>query len=473
MSKSREYWRKRIEEEQRHRIQSDVAIQKEMVRIYEYHLREIEKTIRDFEYRFASKNGIPIAELIKRVDEMDVVAFQEKARRYVETKDFSAVANRELALYNYKMSMNRMEMLQQELNLQLIELAEDEHRTTGNYLTKEARETAEFQAGILGHSVPRGAEFTTIMQSIIDTPFHGVTWKTNISKRHTALQQVVSKAMQDYLIKGQNPTDAIPILRREFGYSAKSAKRLLVTEGARVASQMQKRSFEQYGYDEYEYIAEPTACDICKPFDGKVFKVKDMEPGENAAPMHPYCRCSTGAYYSEEKSDNRDDNLPYKDITDSFISKIEHQPNLSILSEYEKEGVKYVVDGKRVVLDFKNSEYEAANWLSRKTGAKVEMVPRVNYPPKVRTPDILVDGEKWDIKAPTGGGGHVIDNNSKKAKEQAPNILFDMTNSPLSDEEILKQLHQVYKLETRGLEKAVIKRYEEVIAVYKKTNKKS
>ena len=320
MSKSREYWRKRIEEEQRHRIQSDVEIQKEMVRIYEHHLREIEKTIRDFEYRFASKNGIPIAELIKRVDEMDVVAFQEKARRYVETKDFSAVANRELALYNYKMSMNRMEMLQQELNIQLIELAEDERSLTGKYLTKEAREIAEFQAGILGRSVPKGSEFNPIMNAIIDTPFHGITWKTNISKRHAALQQVVSKAIQDYLIKGKNPTDAIPILRREFGYSAKSAKRLVVTEGARVATQMQKHSFEKYGYEEYEYIAEPKACDICKPLDGKIFKVKDMMSGENAAPMHPHCRCSTAAYYTEEKKEESSANSP-EEMTRMFRNK--------------------------------------------------------------------------------------------------------------------------------------------------------
>ena len=146
----------------------------------------------------------------------------------------------------------------------------------------------------------------------------------NIGKRHAALRQVVSKTMQDYLIKGHNPTDAIPILRREFGYSAKSAKRLLVTEGARVASQMQKYSFEKYGYEEYEYIAEPKACDICKPLNGKIFKVKEMMPGENAAPMHPHCRCSVAAHYSEEKEaevKKEDFEEPFQELTRLYRNK--------------------------------------------------------------------------------------------------------------------------------------------------------
>ena len=70
--------------------------------------------------------------------------------------------------------------------------------------------------------------------------------------------------------------------------SAHEAKRLTVTEGARIATEAERQSYIANGYDEYEFIAEPKACDICKPLDGKIFKVADMLPGENAAPMHPF-----------------------------------------------------------------------------------------------------------------------------------------------------------------------------------------
>ena len=37
-----------------------------------------------------------------------------------------------------------------------------------------------------------------------------------------------------------------------------------------------------------------------KEMDGKVFKLKDMEIGENAPPMHPNCHCAT-APHSDRK----------------------------------------------------------------------------------------------------------------------------------------------------------------------------
>lgn len=101
----------------------------------------------------------------------------------------------------------------------------------------------------------------------------------------------------------KNPRRIIPQLSREFNVSANQTKRLAVTEGARVQTEAQKQSLLANGYDEYEYIAEPKACDICRPLNGKVFKVSKMIPGENAAPMHPYCRCSTVAHYSKSQEE--------------------------------------------------------------------------------------------------------------------------------------------------------------------------
>ncbi len=43
-------------------------------------------------------------------------------------------------------------------------------------------------------------------------------------------------------------------------------------------------------------ICEPTACDICKKFDGVVQNVKDWVQGENAPAFHPFCKCSTTSY---------------------------------------------------------------------------------------------------------------------------------------------------------------------------------
>ena len=51
----------------------------------------------------------------------------------------------------------------------------------------------------------------------------------------------------------------------------------------------------------YEFIANSGCCDICQGLNGKHFKVKDMMPGENAAPLHPHCRCSVAAWEDSEE----------------------------------------------------------------------------------------------------------------------------------------------------------------------------
>jgi len=44
------------------------------------------------------------------------------------------------------------------------------------------------------------------------------------------------------------------------------------------------------------------------------------------------------------------------------------------------------------------------------------------------------------LKEITGNSKGTIDQNCRKAKKQSENIIFDITNSLLSDDEVLKQL---------------------------------
>lgn len=466
-----DYWKKRIEAEQLAKIERDATIGEEMKRLYDYHFSELEKEIRAFEQRYADKNNIPLAEVKARVDDLDVKAFEEKAKRYVAEKDFSARANSELALYNLKMKVNRLELLQYQLDLEMVALAEGEHKLTNRFLSEEYTQTLKTQAGLLGRSVQSASQIEKVAQTVLNTPFKGATWSDRVWQRQDDLRQIVAKMTEDYLLKGKNPTTMIPQIRREFGVSAKEAKRLAVTEGARIATEAEKQSYQANGYDEYEFIAEPGACDICRPLDGKIFKVKDMEPGENAAPMHPHCRCATAAHYSDDEyerliQESWRSQYPYMDnVTDRFVDGKDHFPDINISNQVTKDGKTYVVDGHNVVSDHSNNEHRIANWLSSKTGLSVDILPRVNLPKRVNTPDYLVAGVPFDLKEITGSGKTVIDGNLRKTKKQAPNIIFDITKSPLSREEILKQIEQVYKVGRRGLQTVIVKDGHELLYV--------
>lgn len=74
------------------------------------------------------------------------------------------------------------------------------------------------------------------------------------------------------------------------------------TELTRARIQVQAESYKAEDIEKYEYIAcgLRDCCPACKALDGKIFKVKDMEIGENAPPMHPNCHCAL-APYSDRK----------------------------------------------------------------------------------------------------------------------------------------------------------------------------
>lgn len=164
-------------------------------------------------------------------------------------------------------------------------------------------------------------------------------------------------------------------------------------------------------------------------------------------------------------------NKSYVSIKEKWLSNVDpSKAKVSEMNFWEHNGQKYYVDGKHVVLDHSRKEKEVGEWLSKTFGKHVQMAPRVNYPEKIPSPDYLVDGLKFDLKEITGAGKGTLDQNTRKAKTQAENIVYDVTKSALSDKEIEQQLEEIYKFGRRGLDIAIVKRENRLIYVMKKRN---
>lgn len=303
------YWSKRLKQEMIAKQASEADVDKAMSALYRVHQTNIEKEIQAFYQKYADDEGVSISEAKKRADKVDVQAFADKAKRYVEEKDFSPQANAELKLYNLKMRVSRAELLQYNMDLELLALGEGERQLTEKFLKAGFADEVKSQSGILGEYIKNPKTVERSMEAVLNVPFEGVTWSERIWERQQALRQVVARTAHETLVRGRNAMAMIPELRREFGVSKSAAKRLAVTEVARVQSEAQKISMIENGFDEYEYIAEPTACPICAKLDGNIYKVSEMEPGKNCAPMHPHCHCSTAPHMSREKNWDKIDKI--------------------------------------------------------------------------------------------------------------------------------------------------------------------
>lgn len=156
-----------------------------------------------------------------------------------------------------------------------------------------------------------------------------------------------------------------------------------------------------------------------------------------------------------------------QDITSTWISSGEQAGNVSELLEYTVGGETYKVDGKRVVLDYSKYEKIIGDIIAVKYGKEVKMVPRVAFPQGIQTPDYLIAGERFDLKTFKSSGKNVFYNMIAKKKKQSPNFIFDITECPLSEEEVERQIKGLYSSHhTRFIEKIVVLKNGEVTKVY-------
>lgn len=296
---SKTYWRDRELEWKKKRLKDEKQYADEIQEIYANMMDSVEKEIESFFTRYTNKENITMAEAKKRVSNIDIKAYQRKAKKYVKEKNFSDEANEQMRLYNLAMKVNRLELLKANIGLELVAGHDELKSYTGDKLEGAYLEEIKRNASILGDTVIDNAKMA---KTVADSSFKNATFSERIWVNQDQLKNNLSSVLSSALIQGKNPREFIPQIRKKFDVSRCNAERLLRTEIARVQTQAQAESYEANGIDEYEYVAcgLKDVCPLCKEMDGKTFKLKDMEIGENAPPMHPNCHCAT-APHSDRK----------------------------------------------------------------------------------------------------------------------------------------------------------------------------
>lgn len=291
------YWEDRAKEIIDEESKSDYEIAQEIQRIVDEMNEDIENEINRFYTRYAINEGISFIEAKKKIDAVDVQMFQQKAKQYVENKDFSDKANAELRAYNTKMYVSREKLLQAQLGLIVTYAYAQIEQSMYNYMESAYYRALEQQAGILGETLQVSIND---VKTIIFTPFEGHKWSTRLWSDMDVVRRHVQKTTRHVLLRGRHPYEFVKDLRKDTGATTYNMKRLLLTETARVQTLASKKHMlEQHGPDaEYEYHAklDSKTTKTCRGLNGKVFKVKDMQPGVNAPPMHPFCRSAVAPH---------------------------------------------------------------------------------------------------------------------------------------------------------------------------------
>lgn len=294
MPNSLEYWLERAQNVIIAESLADAQAVVEVERIILEMYAEFAKELLAFYAKYALDTGLSIQEVKKKADEFDVLAFRDKAKQYVERKDFSDEANKALKLYNLSMKVSREQLLKQQLDLIVKNSGSDLQDKIEEKLVDAVDREVERQAHILGENVKID---DTEVKAVVNSNFKGVNWSTRLWQDMAVVQKEVERTTSNVLLRGRHPNEYIKDFKKQTNTTTYNASRLLVTESARVQAESQKLTYlKELGEDgEYKYVAkiDKKTSKICHSLNGKVFKVKDMIPGINAPPMHPWCRSTT------------------------------------------------------------------------------------------------------------------------------------------------------------------------------------
>lgn len=308
---SQEYWEEREKEALKQTRLTEEQFAAEIEKIYGDMRREVNSRISNWYVRYADESGIDIAEAKKRVSKLDMEEYAELARKYVElarkeetrAQAFTDEANEQMKLYNLTMKVNRLENLKAQIGLELCGGFSQLEKKYGTFLTEQMMEEFDRQSGILAMTTQRPEAVRRQIEAVVNGSFHNATFSERLWNQQDALKSELDRLLSRALIQGLNPRAVAPALRKKFGASEMAADLLMITELCRVQTEAQKMAFKEYGYEEYTFICNGGACEACEGLSGKHFKVSEMQPGLNAPPMHPRCRCSTAAYMDREKFD--------------------------------------------------------------------------------------------------------------------------------------------------------------------------
>lgn len=136
----------------------------------------------------------------------------------------------------------------------------------------------------------------------------------------------------------------------------------------------------------------------------------------------------------------------YIDITNEMYD--EAKPRIGKVEKqkfYEFNGTVYEVDGHNVIYEHDDREIEVANLLNETFGGDVKILPNINYPQGIKTPDYIFRDEEIDLKRIKSKRiKDCVKTAIRDSERQAHNFIIDNTAQTVSDDVILDQIKEIY-----------------------------
>lgn len=207
----------------------------------------------------------------------------------------------------YAARLERFVQLQEQVDRIMVGIYDQERRISTAHYIELAQKSYYHTVFDVQQRVNAAFSFSAVSAETIDRALHsrwsGKDYSERIWGDTQAVADRVKGELMVNLLTGRTNREAAEIINAEFARGASNARRLVWTESAQMAKELNFKAYEEMGVEEYRYLAtlDLKTCEgCCRPLDRRVFAVKDRKDGVNCPPMHPWCRCTTVSVIPDE-----------------------------------------------------------------------------------------------------------------------------------------------------------------------------
>lgn len=306
-----EYWQKRFELLEQAAHQQGVQCYADIEKQYRQAQKQLEGQIAAWYQRFASNNGVTLAEAKRMLNAKELAELKWDVNQYIQYGQKNAINGtwvKQLENASARFHISRLEALklqtQQSIEVMFGNQLDSIDSTMRNVYKSGYYHTAyEIQKG-----VGVGWDFSALddkqISKVINKPWavDGKNFSERIWGNRQKLVNELNNTLTQNIILGKDPQKAIDEIARKMNTSKTNAGRLVMTEEAFFSSAAQKDCFDELDVEQFEIVAtlDSHTSDICRGMDGKHFPMSEWKVGVTAPPFHVHCRSTTVPYFDDE-----------------------------------------------------------------------------------------------------------------------------------------------------------------------------
>lgn len=300
------YWEKRALENKLNIVENEEDYVKRISAIYDQANKDIEDKLAKVYARYAKENGLTLDEAYKKLPKAMETQYKKDVMDYISKAKEDSTKWRAYLL-NQSLMHNHSVLDQLRTEYRKVVYDIDMENTGGKFLEKIFT-NSNYYAQYSNNDETFAKVDKDKIQALLQENWSG---GGNFSELIWKDKEKLVKALDDIVIRGlatgENFDKMADKLAKRMDTSKSNAKRLIMTESARMDNEGLLAYYKETDVDKLIFVAtlDMRTSEICRAMDGTIIDIEDAKIGLNVPPLHPYCRSVISPYYEDNVPNTR------------------------------------------------------------------------------------------------------------------------------------------------------------------------